>query len=373
MINQFGILYMLNVNNIEEIQMTTNINIPSLSGKTFGIEVEFLSNLYQDDFVEALNDRVGIHGITIYDAYYSDTNATRWRIKTDGSLSGTREHRNGLELVSPIMRTEDDVKDFYHIMRAMDEIGVSVNRTCGLHVHIGMDEVTTDQIHIIMERYSAFESQIDQMMPRSRRDNNASYARSINSRDIRNIKRAKTKRAIASSMQRYKKCNTESLTKHNTLEFRHHSGTTSYEKIINWVHIVMMHVETSIALTGQQRPKNIRRNRPFHVARCFVESKGYDFVYKNRSWVLFDTNNQEVARFTLDELESTYILDRFIEERLTTAIDYKSDVFNLDVFLESTPNDRVVETQITDNGFTTGVDQNVKSYINERIADLASA
>ena len=379
MINQFGILYMLNVNNIEEIQM---INIPSLSGKTFGIEVEFLTNHYQDDFVELLNrklhekavaDPVNVNCVCVYMANYSDNDATRWRIKTDGSLSGTRDHRNGLELVSPIMQYEGCVKDFYHILQAMDEIGVSVNRTCGLHVHIGMDDVSTDQIHNILERYSAFESQIDQMMPRSRRDNNAYYASSINSSDIRSIKRAKTKRAIANSMERYKKCNTESLTKHNTLEFRHHSGTTNYEKIINWVHIVMMHVETSIALTGQQRPRNIRRNRPFHVARCFVESKGYDFVYKNRSWVLFDTNNQEVARFTLDELESTYILDRFIEERLTTAIDYKSDVFNLDVFLESTPNDRVVETQITDNGFTTGVDQNVKSYINERIADLASA
>ena len=379
MINQFGILYMLNVNNIEEIQMTTNINIPSLSGKTFGIEVEFLSNLYQDDFVEALNDRVGIHGITIYDAYYSDTNATRWRIKTDGSLSGTREHRHGLELVSPIMRTEDDVKDFYHIMRAMDEIGVSVNRTCGLHVHIGMDEVTTDQIHIIMERYSAFESQIDQMMPRSRRDNNASYARSINSRDIRNIKRAKTKRAIANSMERYKKCNTESLTKHNTLEFRHHSGTTNYEKIINWVHIVMMHVETSISLTNQLRPRNTRKSRPFNAVRTLVESKGFGMKWKagKNVWMLLDPNGYVIQSWSAVELDAFHTGERvegydankhdLIVDDFVASIkcEYVGDFIN-GWFEEE-------ETIQVDEGFTTGLDQNVKSYINERIADLASA
>jgi hypothetical protein len=144
---------MLNVNNIEEIQMTTNINIPSLSGKTFGIEVEFLTNHYQDDFVELLNrklhekavaDPINVNSVCVYEACYSDNDATRWRIKTDGSLSGTRDHRNGLELVSPIMQYEGCVKDFYHILQAMDEIGGSVNRTCGLHVHIGMDGTHCD-------------------------------------------------------------------------------------------------------------------------------------------------------------------------------------------------------------------------------------
>ena len=379
---------MLNVNNIEEIQMTTNINIPSLSGKTFGIEVEFLTNHYQDDFVELLNrklhekavaDPINVNSVCVYEACYSDNDATRWRIKTDGSLSGTRDHRNGLELVSPIMQYEGCVKDFYHILQAMDEIGVSVNRTCGLHVHIGMDDVTTDQIHNILERYSAFESQIDQMMPRSRRDNNAYYASSINSSDIRNIKRAKTKRAIANSMERYKKCNTESLTKHNTLEFRHHSGTTNYEKIINWVHIVMMHVETSIKLTNQLRPRNTRKNRPFNELRTLVESKGFGMKWKagKNVWMLLDPNGYVIQSWSAVELDAFHTGER-VEGYDANKYDLIVGDFVASIrceFVDDFMNGWFEEetTIESDEGFTTGLDQNVKSYINERIADLASA
>ena len=316
--------------------------------------------------------------MVVFDAYYSDTDATRWRIKTDGSLSGTSEHRHGLELVSPIMKTEDDVRDFYTILNAMNEIGVSVNRSCGLHVHIGMDGVSNNSIHTILERYSQFESNIDQMMPRSRRDDNASYAGKITSGDIRCIKRAKTKRAIANSMDRYKKCNTESLTKHGTLEFRHHSGTTSYEKIINWVHIVMMHVETSIKLTNQLRPRNVRKSRPFHELRTLVESKGFGMKWKSGKnvWMLLDPNGYVIQGWSNVELDAFHTGERvegydankhdLIVDDFVASIkcEYVHDFINGWYEEEST-----VET---DEGFTTDLDDEVKSYIQERIMELGS-
>lgn len=42
---------------------------------------------------------------------------------------------------------------------------------------------------------------------------------------------------------RYFKINFESFATHGTVEFRHHSGTTEYEKIVNWVKLTQAMVE----------------------------------------------------------------------------------------------------------------------------------
>jgi hypothetical protein len=44
---------------------------------------------------------------------------------------------------------------------------------------------------------------------------------------------------------RYHKLNTESYWRHNTVEFRQHSGTIEYEKISNWILFLARFVEFS--------------------------------------------------------------------------------------------------------------------------------
>ena len=57
-----------------------------------------------------------------------------WDVMTDGSISS---HIHG-EVVSPIL-TFDDIGKLQAVVRAIRRAGARVNRSCGIHVHVGVD------------------------------------------------------------------------------------------------------------------------------------------------------------------------------------------------------------------------------------------
>ena len=87
----------------------------------------------------------------------------------------------------------------------------------------------------LYKNYIKLEDTIDSMMPASRRNN--TYCRSIKLDNIETrINGCRTVTQIANLYgSRYFKVNAQSYTKHNTVEFRQHSGTIEVEKIENWV------------------------------------------------------------------------------------------------------------------------------------------
>jgi Putative amidoligase enzyme len=63
-----------------------------------------------------------------------DQQGRTWRVVADGSLSGAH---NG-ELVTPIL-TYDDLERLQTVVRALRAAGAKVDRTCGLHIHVGAE------------------------------------------------------------------------------------------------------------------------------------------------------------------------------------------------------------------------------------------
>jgi hypothetical protein len=86
-------------------------------------------------------------------------------------------------------------------------------------------------------------------MPQSRRYNNNQYCRSIraiaeshaliNATDMTDI-------YDAFCSDRYRKVNVMAYRGHKTIEFRHHSGTTDFTKIENWINFLRGLLEYSI-------------------------------------------------------------------------------------------------------------------------------
>jgi hypothetical protein len=125
-----------------------------------------------------------------------------------------------------------------------------VNRTCGLHVHVGVRDWGVKQFQNLAKRYVKFETAIDTVMPQSRRRSNNTYCKS-NARRYGNgltlseifagIQRCRTTQSLKNYIQngRYYKLNMESFWKHGTIEFRHHSGTICPDKIENWVYVCL--------------------------------------------------------------------------------------------------------------------------------------
>jgi hypothetical protein len=92
----------------------------------------------------------------------------------------------------------------------------------------------TDAHYIrIIRNYQRLEALIDSFMPLSRRANNNGFCRSLQGFDF---SRCTTKRDVYDMMnRRYYKINGHAYFRHQTIEFRQHSGTTDYTKMSMWI------------------------------------------------------------------------------------------------------------------------------------------
>jgi Putative amidoligase enzyme len=117
----------------------------------------------------------------------------------------------------------------------LGENGVKINKSCGLHIHFDAQNMTANHLKNLVINYGNFESVIDSFLPESRRGNNNTYCKSVRSLEAQ-ISSATTIRKMAEAIgSRYYKLNLQSYLRHQTIEFRQHSGTVEYTKISNWI------------------------------------------------------------------------------------------------------------------------------------------
>jgi len=192
---------------------------------TFGVEIECY-NVVRNDLI--LNGTR--KGLSVRSEGYNHTdNQHYFKIVSDGSLEGV----NSNEVVSPILQGNDGLNSLKRLCETLNEIDAKVNRSCGLHVHIGAANMADKHYLNIIRNYQKLESLIDSFMPLSRRNNNNAYCRSLGSFDF---SRCTTKRDVYDLMNsRYYKINGHAYFRHQTIEFRQHSGTTDYTKISMWI------------------------------------------------------------------------------------------------------------------------------------------
>ena len=196
--------------------------------RRFGVEFEAY-NVNMHTLCDALLE-AGIHCRI---EGYNHTTRRHWKIVSDSSLTGNQT----FELVSPILQGEQGIDEMKTVCRVLNECGAKVNKSCGTHVHIdaqNMDLETWKRVYI---NYARLEKVIDDFMPVSRKRNNNAYCQGYS--NLPNLEdritRARSLNEIYSFFgSRYYKINPKSYARHNTIEFRQHSGTVDFEKISNW-------------------------------------------------------------------------------------------------------------------------------------------
>lgn len=199
---------------------------------TFGVEIECF--MPREVFVENARN----HGISAQYMGYTHAHTTYYKLVTDASLSG---ERNPIECVSPVLKGTNGFKSLKGACDAMRETGAKVNHTCGLHVHIGAENISSEHYANIFKNYQMMEVAIDSFMARSRRENNGFYCLSLRSESL-----GETRESIQANLHsRYYKVNPRSYERHKTIEFRQHQGTTNYTKISNWVKFLVKLVDWS--------------------------------------------------------------------------------------------------------------------------------
>ena len=205
---------------------------------TIGVEIECF-NINKEAVIRTLSAKKVKAIATGYNhTDYTDT----YKLGSDCSIQGY----DSCEVVSPILHNLNSLKK---VCDVINEAGAQVNKSCGLHVHFGAKDFTVAQWSRIIRNYAALESIIDSFMPASRRGGNNHYCKSVQNAarhleaypasdmyDIRD----------AFNNDRYHKVNVMSFTNHKTIEFRHHSGTTDFKKIENWINFLRNLIEYSI-------------------------------------------------------------------------------------------------------------------------------
>ena len=162
-----------------------------------------------------------------------------FRIKRDQTIKG----RSPYEIVTPILKGADGFGKLKHLCSELDYCMSEVNESCGLHVHIGAANMTDAHYIRIIRNYQRLEALIDSFMPLSRRANNNGFCRSLQGFDF---SRCTTKRDVYDLMNsRYYKINGHAYFRHQTIEFRQHSGTTDYTKISMWIQFLAALVKYS--------------------------------------------------------------------------------------------------------------------------------
>ena len=108
--------------------------------------------------------------------------------------------------------------------------------------------------------YKHLEPVIDRFMPTSRRDNY--YCKGLGHVSDEMIRSARTVDELKNRIgNRYHKVNLEAYSRHKTVEFRQHSGTTNFTKMRNWV--LFLHKLVTFAMRGQVPAATALRNIPF--------------------------------------------------------------------------------------------------------------
>jgi putative amidoligase enzyme len=198
-----------------------------VSMRQFGVELE-LKGMGVEDAVRYIT-AVGIDARSIG---YSHSTTNYWKVLTDGSVS------NGIEVVSPPLKGEAGLEELRKVMEALSSNGGSIDRECGMHVHVDMAGLNADEIIGFVGFYADRQDAIDQLVSRSRRGTANSYCMPLSRREITSA--LPSLRGQGSMyVDRYRKVNLMSYPRYGTVEVRHHQGTLNSKKAVAWVRMLL--------------------------------------------------------------------------------------------------------------------------------------
>lgn len=137
----------------------------------FGVEIEFTGITRERAAAEIANllgTSSSYHGGS-YREYHVGSNLyfgdeRIWKVCRDASVSPQRKHGFAsddykCELVTPILRYED-IETLQKIVRALRAAGAMVNKSCGLHIHVGAERFTPKNLRNIANIFYAKEDLI---------------------------------------------------------------------------------------------------------------------------------------------------------------------------------------------------------------------
>jgi hypothetical protein len=211
----------------------------STTGRKFGVEIEFVGATLSR-VVQELTRR----GLAASAPGYTHRVTSSWKVVTDASVY------NGGELVSPPLSGEQGLADLQTACEALEAAGARVNRSCGLHVHHDVGNLSAPQMGRLFRNWRNTQGATDQLVAASRRG--SQWARPLAEREVAHVEALPSTAAHAirshfAYVDRYRSLNVASYPRYGTVEVRQHQGTVSYRKIAAWIAYGQAHIAAAVA------------------------------------------------------------------------------------------------------------------------------
>jgi hypothetical protein len=237
-----------------------------------GIEIECLLRGIPDVHTRCRTvvDALQAAGIDATVASHGEEGYRRWQVEPDGSLYAA----SGVEIVSPRL-TDPTFAELRTVCTVLAGLGATVDKTCGLHVHMDARDLTEQQGAAIALAYDVMLPEIEALLPSSRRsaiNQWAAPAAGGTMRGLPDIRPALAKAAAGGTLTAREQANVFGETgerthygpsryravslirmrnacdpANRTVEFRSHSGTVDFDKIRSWVVILDNFVKNTLA------------------------------------------------------------------------------------------------------------------------------
>lgn len=215
----------------------------TIQTQTFGIEIEFFG-MPRQKAARVVADYFGTEYRADGRGWKAKGRRERWwKIVRDGSIHSTLGE--GCELVSPILNYSD-IEDVQNIIRALREKGMKVNKSCGIHIHVGADQHDAKSLRNLINIFSSKQDMIYRSLD-ILANRESHYAKKLDENFIRKVNTEKPVNlikmgeiwyggSIQANMQHYNNTRYHGLNLHNvwygqTVEFRLFNSTTHAGKV----------------------------------------------------------------------------------------------------------------------------------------------
>ena len=216
--------------------------------RTYGVEIEYIG-AQRLPVAIAVAQALGVPHIHTF-GYHGQTCETcgvvvpaaerysNWKVERDGSVP------TGGEVVSPILQGAEGFAQIAKVTKAIQSVGGKTNRRCGLHVHIGMKDLSKLERANLVENWWKAYPVLKRLVGKSRWNNRYSSCPSVNRvAQILGVLRDGTVNEPYGV--KYEALNIEPFNKIGTYEFRLHQGTLNASKVEAWVRFLLAFIENS--------------------------------------------------------------------------------------------------------------------------------
>ena len=269
--------------------------------RTFGVEVEFTGisretairiiavTLWKD--INAKGEYAG----GAYNAYTcTDPQRRVWRVVRDGSVRTIGDDGSGdnsCELNTPILKGTKDIELLQEVIRNLRKYGAKVNRSCGMHIHLGAGDLTAVNMRNLANIWHKNERMFFNAFQVDEEHRDTSYCNAmserfsdainnVTSRDLTidrllcmfyNCQPSSLSRNIQAhyNTARYRALNFHSYGRLNTIEFRLFNATLHAGKVKTAIQFVLALMETAIA-KKRTDPTPAQTDNEAYLMHCFI-------------------------------------------------------------------------------------------------------